>query len=512
MDLPWMLCEERGVATMSRRSTGTIHFHNEQWWSRFTRADGTRTKWLPLDPAIREDDRTGAEACAADMARDIKAAGEGLAAGETVEDYAKRWCNWREGKGLGCVPGDRVLLARHILPALERLDVREVTRDDLKRLVTTLDRKASTGKSADGKPFAWKTAVNAWGVARSLFRDAQRAKDVSLCVREDNPAEGVAGPDVGPKKAKTYLWPSEFMSLVSSERVPVRWARLFALAVYSYARAGELDALRCEDLDLEHATLHVHRATDRVRKRGVKATKSETARRIPIEPALLPLLQALHHEVGGKGRVFRMPSVGVLSHKLKFYLRRAGVERPDLFASDATRKAITFHDLRATGVTWMAARGDDPLRIMQRAGHEDFETTKIYLREAENLSKAFGAVFPALPDRLLGIVTQSSVTIDGSGSSQKQGQSSGADGNRTSSEGAHDRAVNEPIRVHGPSIESSSLLATGDRSRPLATSLASLSDEEIASRIEDAELRALRAESERRQQARDCARLRLVKA
>jgi hypothetical protein len=46
----------------------------------------------------------------------------------------------------------------------------------------------------------------------------------------------------------------------------------------------------------------------------------------------------------------------------------------------------------------MAARGDDPLRIMQRAGHADFETTKIYMREAENLAATFGDVFPVLPD------------------------------------------------------------------------------------------------------------------
>jgi hypothetical protein len=46
-------------------------------------------------------------------------------------------------------------------------------------------------------------------------------------------------------------------------------------------------------------------------------------------------------------------------------------------------------------------RGDDPLKIMQRAGHSDFETTKIYLREAENLTRGFGEVFPPLPQALL---------------------------------------------------------------------------------------------------------------
>jgi hypothetical protein len=112
-------------------------------------------------------------------------------------------------------------------------------------------------------------------------------------------------------------------------------------------------------------------------------------------------------------------------------LRRGGVERPDLFVSDKTRKAITFHDLRATGVTWMAARGDDPLRIMQRAGHEDFETTKIYLREAENLSGGFGVVFPALPERLLGIVPKSPGAIRGSQTIGNESEKCGADGNRT---------------------------------------------------------------------------------
>ncbi len=137
-----------------------------------------------------------------------------------------------------------------------------------------------------------------------------------------------------------------------------------------------------------------------MRKRKADATKGDAARRIPIEPALLPMLTSMHIDAKGQGPVFKMPSIGVLSLKLKVYLKRAGVDRADLFARDATRKAITFHDLRATGITWMAVRGDDALKIMTRAGHADFETT-IYLREAENLGRAFGGVFPALPDAVV---------------------------------------------------------------------------------------------------------------
>jgi hypothetical protein len=62
-----------------------------------------------------------------------------------------------------------------------------------------------------------------------------------------------------------------------------------------------------------------------------------------------------------------------------------------------TSKQLTWHDLRATGATWMAVRGDDPLKIKQRCGHTTFSTTELYIREAEAVREGFGEVFPALP-------------------------------------------------------------------------------------------------------------------
>jgi hypothetical protein len=49
----------------------------------------------------------------------------------------------------------------------------------------------------------------------------------------------------------------------------------------------------------------------------------------------------------------------------------------------------------------MAVRGDDPLKIQERAGHTDFETTQGYIRMAEGLREGFGEVFPPLPPELL---------------------------------------------------------------------------------------------------------------
>jgi len=128
-----------------------------------------------------------------------------------------------------------------------------------------------------------------------------------------------------------------------------------------------------------------------------KGTKTKAARRFAIEPALLPLVKAMHDEAGGKGHVIALPNDKHLARDFRQWLNEAKVGREELQTATPTRKAMTFHDLRATGLTWLAVRGDDPLKIMQRAGHSDFGTTQGYIRMAEAVREGFGQVFPPLP-------------------------------------------------------------------------------------------------------------------
>jgi integrase len=393
--------------TGGRPATGSIVWEDPETKTkpiaiRVTLPNGKR-KLVPLPPGTTAEEGEALRPVLAERARFAV----DDHAGETVAERGPRWCDWRDSSGLSCAQGDRARLALHVYPVIGAMEIEADASDlrpQLKRLVLILDANARRGFTVDAnekrRPFSHKTAVNVWATVCALFRDAYRAKDPNFCVRDDDPTEGIAGPDPGPEKAKTYLWPSEFLKLVTCELVPQRWRRLFALAVYTYARASELALLEWSDVDLEHGTILIHVANDAVRKRK-KDTKTHLARRIPMEPALLPLLQALHVESKGCGRVLRMPPAGKLSTKLKEFLRRAGVTRADLFTNDATRKALRFHDLRASGITWMGVRGDAPMKIMQRAGHRFFTTTQGYLREAENLAAGFGAVFPSLPPELL---------------------------------------------------------------------------------------------------------------
>jgi integrase len=391
-----------------------------QWWGRVQLADGSRP-WEPLDPTIGPDEEERARVCAVETARYFREnphVGDGVK--ETVGEYAKRWHDWREARGLSCVKDDRARMTNHVLSEIGGLDVRAVTRRDLEKLVEHLDSCITK------KTLGWKVAGMAWSNVRRMFTDACSAKKLDLRVRDDNPALNVQAPERGLRKEKQYLWPSEFLSLVTCPDVPVRWRRLFAIACYTYMRAGEIQALTWADVSFDNATIHIHQSVDRVRKVGkVKSTKTGVSRRIPLEPELYPLLRALHDQVDGKGSVIRkMPSPGMLSRKLRAYLEKAGVERAELFAEDdETRKAITFHDLRATGITWCAARGDDPLRIKQRAGHSSFSTTEGYIREAENLGASFGTVFPPLPDLVTGfgsgldaIQTDEAIQLENKGS------------------------------------------------------------------------------------------------
>ncbi|WP_437611148.1 site-specific integrase [Sorangium sp. So ce834] len=315
--------------------------------------------------------------------------------GETVSEYFARWNAARDVRGLVSIHKEASTFRIHIEPIIGMKPIASVTRADIEAVVEAMDAKVAAGSHS------WQTMQRAWVIATKMFKDTLRSKIAALRVRGDNPCADVAGPDRGAERAKSYLYPSEFLALMNSDRVPLHWRRMIALAVYLYVRAGELEALRWSDVDLDHGVINVNRGMDRLRARE-KSTKGKLARRFAIEENLLPVLRAMKAKADPDALVIRMVCGQSLARILRRYLKFAGVTRPELFADDETRKPITFHDLRATGITWMAIRGDDPIKIMRRAGHADFATTQRYVREAEQLAGRFEPVFPPLPASLLG--------------------------------------------------------------------------------------------------------------
>lgn len=184
----------------------------------------------------------------------------------------------------------------------------------------------------------------------------------------------------------------------TSIRIHTAGNELCVSVAYATAlRSSELRALHWPDVDLRHGLIHVH-AQQRATGESTKRLKSHArAHHVEIEPALLPVLKQMKKEALDD-RVMPMPPLHAMPTRLRRYLWLAGVRRAELHvsATDAGRKPLTWHDLRGTGLTWWAARGDPPMAIMQRAGHTNMATTMAYVQLAEAIGRGIKRPFPAL--------------------------------------------------------------------------------------------------------------------
>lgn len=365
-------------------------------------------KWVTM-PTIAEGDADGAMKEAARLALKVKREAWTLERGtdgaETAKGWFRRWLAYLREIGQATRQyGSN--FDNWIEPEIGSLMMTKVSSDDLRRLVAKLN------DAIDAREIRWKHAANVWGTVSSAFRKyagPRGDRSNGLQVRDDDPTRDVAPPKKGPKTEKLFLYPAEFLKLVTCERVPLRRRRAWALAVYMYLRPGESEALCWPDIDRDNETYTIRRGVDRERGNALKPPKNRTARSTAdLEEALVPLIHAMAKKADLSGRL-----VGVLAHPtsiartLRRDLLRADVTRYELHhrskPGEPAREAMEAHDLRTTGITWMAARGDDLLTIVARAGHHDIETTRHYVQKAALLRRTFlrQTVFPALPACLL---------------------------------------------------------------------------------------------------------------
>lgn len=394
----------------AKRTTGSIEWvgnpdepkATDHWRCRVT--INRRREWRPLPTDITHAQRKRAERAALKLAAAARAgllesiarpaAPPAAAGGPTLAAWSVGWFASRTARGLKSARADGGRWKTWVEPRLGQLPVATLTRTDVEAWVEWIDAQVQA------KKLSWKTAQNTWGLLSRAMHEASHGKVKALRCRPDNPCRDVEPPERGAKKSKPYLYPDELLQLVSCEAIPLEERRAYAVTVYLYPRAGEVEALYWEDVDLEHGSALLHRAVD-PDSGEIRGTKGKATRRLEIEPQLLPLLQAMRVEAPAAVMVFDpWPLHRYRAGQLRKNLQAAGVTRAELFAGDATRKQLTFHDLRATGTTWAAIRGDEPLKIMHRAGHKDLATTMGYVREAENLRAGFGVVFPPLPASL----------------------------------------------------------------------------------------------------------------
>ncbi|GAC1557157.1 MAG: hypothetical protein NVS3B10_17200 [Polyangiales bacterium] len=284
-------------------------------------ADGTRP-YVHLDPSPRSAsaERRAHQKAEAWMERVRE---QGLVsrrattvAGETVSEWFERYLEHREAKGQQSVRDSRGRLANWIAPAIGKLPIAKVGAEELENLVAILDEAVGQDR------ISWKTAKNIGGEVTAAFNQACRSKRRELRVRSDNPVTNVPGPDRGQGRQQPILFPDEVTKLLSCDRVPVHWRVLYAVAIYTGARAGELAALAASDIDLAHRRRTIARQKDRITGE-LRLTKTKIARSFDVEEALVPLMTKLV-ELRPEGALLRLPADEHRAKLLREHLERAG--------------------------------------------------------------------------------------------------------------------------------------------------------------------------------------------
>jgi integrase len=129
---------------------------------------------------------------------------------------------------------------------------------------------------------------------------------MSRALRAATPNRRTLPPKRGDSRQRPWLYPSEWAKVASSAEVPVEWRQLYAVALYTGLRPGELRALTWADVDSEARTLAVSKS--HARESGIKAPKTLRGRRIvPLHEHVLPLARGAARRAG---RARGAPAVG----------------------------------------------------------------------------------------------------------------------------------------------------------------------------------------------------------
>ena len=169
---------------------------------------------------------------------------------------------------------------------------------------------------------------------------------------------------------------------------------LYAAAVYTGMRFGELAGLCWSDINFERRLITVQRSYD-------KPTKSSRVRHVPILDPLLPVLRVWRLQnplpivFPNQRGMMHGPSARVSQEILHRVLEAAGF--PKVERDGKLRSYIRFHDLRHTFASHWVMSGGDIFRLQKILGHSTITMTERYAHLAPD---AFADDYARLGDAL----------------------------------------------------------------------------------------------------------------
>lgn len=315
----------------------------------------------------------------------------------------------RLGRKPSTIEDYRSHLRIHFEPAFGNRDIRSIDRRELESF---RDRLLRTPTEATGKPLAVKSVRNVMSILHGVFQNAVREEWLPA-----NPMKFVEKPEEPEDRDIKFLTLAELdllLEAVPDDRLGNRLERtLYGFAAYTGLRQGELMGLRWMDIDWSAWKV-------RVRKNFVRGEHSTPKskrgiRSVPLAESIAIKLEQHFQQSPWQADtdlVFCHPDTGKpydrskLLKRFKAAVARAGIgefeTRLRWRGTGKNRRQVevevplfTFHGLRHTFGTRMAAAGVPIRTIQEWMGHRDYKTTEIYAdytpgeREAELVNRAF---------------------------------------------------------------------------------------------------------------------------
>lgn len=245
-------------------------------------------------------------------------------------------------------------LGKWVNPLWKNRELKTVSRDDVYKVVfEEFDLALS--------PNSRKTLL------KLIKRVFQMAIDEGILNR--NPAIGIKVQT--PEIEQDVLTNEEVKTFLQVAReTNHRFYPVWLMALMTGMRSGELFALTWMDIDFEAKLISVSKQW--TSKGGITPTKTRRSRVVPVSDELLLFL---------KERKLQIQVDNVLP-RLKEWENGSQAEVTREFCQSIGITSVKFHDLRATFITNLLARGVPLAVVMSMVGHTQIKTTNVYLRRA----------------------------------------------------------------------------------------------------------------------------------
>ncbi|MDB5038085.1 MAG: hypothetical protein JWQ35_1613 [Bacteriovoracaceae bacterium] len=229
------------------------------------------------------------------------------------------------------------------------------------------------------------------GASDTLKRDVHRRvhRLFELAVEEGilslNPAKGIKVKVAEPKQKVLNSNEAEIL-LKNAKETKHRFYPVWAMALKTGMRSGEMYALRWSDIDFETEMISVSKQW--TSKDGLHPTKSGRNRLVPVSPDLKKFLAEMKLKGGYEESLIDGMTKKEVWHDdyvlPRLYEWNAGLQAQILadFCESIGITKVKFHDLRATFITNMLVQGVSLVAVMSIVGHSRMSTTDRYVRLA----------------------------------------------------------------------------------------------------------------------------------